>query len=910
MWYLKHSPLQIKEAVIMKRKHLYWVMTTLMLFLSSAFSFAEDFDNVAKIQWKQEDRGNGHYYEFVQGKYTWPEAKALAESKGGYLATATSELENRFLHDQVAKGATTWLGGQKGSDNQWKWITDEKWSYEFWDVWYPNYKQPDNLGCSRSMGYCSGEYLLAYWYVDYAWWDDGYPARTNFIIEYEPQKVDEPPKPTLSCDTVKEGQVACYPLDTNANDASGNGNHGTVHGDVRYVPGAVNQASAFDRQEGYEYLLMPNSLNSNEYSVSLWTRLKSLNSHNSLLMLNGTSSWSGSDFWLFTSHGRIAMLQAKVDLRYGSYNSTFLGSKQLTPNVLYFITVIYKNGTLTVYVDGEVYATYTGIPAIPSSDDSLNVGISPSGVGKYQIDGFVDDLRIYNRAITDSEIQTLYNLEQSSENRLTISKTGDGKGVIRGQVKGEERTLSCDSNCQQASHEYQAGTQVILNARAATGFVFKQWSGACNGTDTRLTLTMDAAKNCTVQFEPDASNSALLTVNTDGTGEGTVISTNNGINCGEHCSAYYRLDKPVVLEASANAENLFIGWGGDCAGLKPRMVVKMEAAKNCTAIFNTKPTGALTLSVEKTGEGQGVIAGRFAQERTLYCKASCQQASYDYQAGDQVLLIVQPKNGFIFKQWSGDCAGEETRIKLLMDAAKHCTVQFERDPNLTWHQLTINIGGTGIGSIKASGLDCMETTCTVSYQADETVRLTAKAAPFSQFIGWRGDCEGSRAAQLTITQDLTCTAEFQSEFEQLAVEMVETFCANATLDNGDLVTHQYSCTTNAAAFKEVFWLAIPTLMQVDQHINLSETQQWPTQLNNINELPNDATAEYTDAIAVQTAGEFIGLNVRLTDQSGTTESVPIILYYGDTRPVLGSSHAWYWENAIYFARSLMPVWWW
>ena len=42
------------------------------------------------------------------------------------------------------------------------------------------------------------------------------------------------------------GLVAYYPLDGNANDASGNGNHGTENGDVTYATGRVGQAITLD----------------------------------------------------------------------------------------------------------------------------------------------------------------------------------------------------------------------------------------------------------------------------------------------------------------------------------------------------------------------------------------------------------------------------------------------------------------------------------------------------------------------------------------------------------------------------------------------------------------------------------------------------------------------------------------
>jgi len=54
---------------------------------------------------------------------------------------------------------------------------------------------------------------------------------------------------------INDGLVAWYPLEGNANDASGNGNHGANYtGAVQYAPGRVGQAAWFDGQSS---ILLP-----------------------------------------------------------------------------------------------------------------------------------------------------------------------------------------------------------------------------------------------------------------------------------------------------------------------------------------------------------------------------------------------------------------------------------------------------------------------------------------------------------------------------------------------------------------------------------------------------------------------------------------------------------------------------
>ena len=69
-----------------------------------------------------------------------------------------------------------------------------------------------------------------------------------------------------------EGLVAYYPFNGNAQDESGNGNHGTEYGDVSYIEGKFGQAAHFDGDADAIYI--PNTtINTRSlFSISLWFR--------------------------------------------------------------------------------------------------------------------------------------------------------------------------------------------------------------------------------------------------------------------------------------------------------------------------------------------------------------------------------------------------------------------------------------------------------------------------------------------------------------------------------------------------------------------------------------------------------------------------------------------------------------
>ncbi|MCX6964698.1 MAG: putative Ig domain-containing protein [Verrucomicrobia bacterium] len=84
-------------------------------------------------------------YEIVTGNFTWTQAIADAENKGGHLATITSANEWQNIQQSLGSslnGKNLWLGATDAEqEGVWKWITGETWGYT---RWLPG--QPDNSG--------------------------------------------------------------------------------------------------------------------------------------------------------------------------------------------------------------------------------------------------------------------------------------------------------------------------------------------------------------------------------------------------------------------------------------------------------------------------------------------------------------------------------------------------------------------------------------------------------------------------------------------------------------------------------------------------------------------------------------------------------------------------------------------
>ena len=136
------------------------------------------------VQWRVEDGGNGHWYEFRRTEVNtcWNEARNLCEIAGGHLATITSAAENQLLLGLTEpQNPGSWQGGPYIGGTcegvpwgQWYWITGESFSYTNWKSGEPN-----------SGG---GDQYLHFWTWQDLGWNDSIDCGTVmfcFLIEWE-----------------------------------------------------------------------------------------------------------------------------------------------------------------------------------------------------------------------------------------------------------------------------------------------------------------------------------------------------------------------------------------------------------------------------------------------------------------------------------------------------------------------------------------------------------------------------------------------------------------------------------------------------------------------------------------------------------------------------------------------------
>lgn len=207
---------------------------------------------------------------------------------------------------------------------------------------------------------------------------------------------------------LNNGLVAYYPFNGNANDESGNGNDGTVNGatltEDRF--GNAETAYSFDGIDNYISVPDDTSLNLiNELTISVWVNSRNISKVNQDIISkteSGSYSLTLNESDESDKINRFAFL-AMISGGYKYYYS----DTHIESDTWYHVVSVYDGSYVKIYVDGIQETIHVQDGSIQSNNSSLIIGNESRQLHE-PFDGYIDDIRIYNRALSESEIQELY----------------------------------------------------------------------------------------------------------------------------------------------------------------------------------------------------------------------------------------------------------------------------------------------------------------------------------------------------------------------------------------------------------------------------------------------------------------------------------------------------------------------
>lgn len=268
-----------------------------------------------------------------------------------------------------------------------------------------------------------------------------------------------------------------------------------------------------------------------------------------------------------------------------------------------------------------------------------------------------------------------------------------------------------------------------------------------------------------------------LSIAKSGLGNGSIVSTPSGIDCGATCSQGFFVDSNVSLTATPDGQSIFAGWSGDCPAGAGSVLITMDAAKSCTAEF----IRAYNVDFSFSGSGSGNFADVYRAVGTQYPQWGIQ---YGARYPDGATLQFQANGNDSAVTFSGCDVpglgmvltgnGTSSASCSIGSLTQNLSIGITYSPNQSL--LTVSASGTGDGSVSTDigGIAFnFPATSAMSSQlthgSNEVIRATGSAGATVHWTGCTGPGANiigqgttSSSCQIGIYQPTSVGVEFRS----------------------------------------------------------------------------------------------------------------------------------------------------
>jgi len=186
-----------------------------------------------------------------------------------------------------------------------------------------------------------------------------------------------------------------------AYDSSGNGNNGRIQGNPQWVAGQIGGALQFDGSGDYVDCGNPASLDiygaDAQVTIALWVNSPNVGQVHGSLVTKG--DWND---------GYSLLIKGEPRKLWAADSDTTLSADPLTNNQWYHVAVTTDGATGEVkfYIDGKLSGVRKkNTTGIEQTSIPISIGREQHGAGRWYFNGTIDDVRIYDKVLTQDGIQ-------------------------------------------------------------------------------------------------------------------------------------------------------------------------------------------------------------------------------------------------------------------------------------------------------------------------------------------------------------------------------------------------------------------------------------------------------------------------------------------------------------------------
>jgi hypothetical protein len=291
---------------------------------------------------------------------------------------------------------------------------------------------------------------------------------------------------------------------TLASDNSGNGNTGTING-ATWVDGKYGKAMSFNGVSNYVDIGDTLDPQLSDFTVMSWIKTAT-GSSRIIDKMDWVSTWRGF-FVALDSSGHLV-----GGVGDGSTYKSVVGNTVLTDNLWHCVAVVFdRSANAQIFVDGLPKETISISALVASNINNaakMRAGSTPYG-GNY-FNGVIDEVRMYNRALSATEIQADYSIgpdfsanvlakvpQGTTQVITTLSWQGTGNIGVTIVSPSQEYTENILPVYQKSSYSTTNGITSMLNIKRLSVSV----SALPSDQNWNMVLTLDKVDNYQITVE-------------------------------------------------------------------------------------------------------------------------------------------------------------------------------------------------------------------------------------------------------------------------------------------------------------------------------------------------------------------------------------------------------------------------
>jgi hypothetical protein len=298
---------------------------------------------------------------------------------------------------------------------------------------------------------------------------------------------------------------------TSAADASGLVNTGTVYGGATWVSGVTGGALSLNGTNAYAATSKVVSTQIDNITMSAWVKWNGATSDHQVILNNGSTATSGYSIFLDHGNGNKLSLLAGGIAVMSSQTTLPVGQWAL-------ITATRSAGTWNLYVNGAAVAITNGgtTPHVPAG--TTTIGAAQGGIQNFN--GSVDDVRLYNGALSSNSVIALYHevptpvaywkLDETSGTSAADSSGNNNTGTVYGTANWVSGEIGGALSLNGTNAYVQALSLASTQTDNITMSAWVKWNGSTSDHQVILNNGSTATSGYAVFLDHGNSNKLSL----------------------------------------------------------------------------------------------------------------------------------------------------------------------------------------------------------------------------------------------------------------------------------------------------------------------------------------------------------------------------------------------------------------